>query len=51
MYEPGGSSEGCLEDSLEQTENSRSTPRTCKNRCDINIIYLIYNELNTLIIQ
>ena len=42
-YEPRrsseGCSEGCSEGSLEQTHKSMSTPRTCKNRCDMNISY------------
>jgi len=43
MYEPRKSSEGCSqgfsEGSLEKTHKSMSTPRTCKNRCDMNISY------------
>jgi len=34
------SSEGCLKGSLEQTHKSMYTPRTCKNRCDMNISYV-----------
>jgi len=36
---PEGCSEGCSEDSLEQTHKSMSTPRTCKNIYDMNISY------------
>jgi len=39
MYEPIRSLEGCLEGSLEQTYKSMSTPRICKNKCDMNTSY------------
>ena len=43
MYEPRRSSEGCSEGfskgSLEKTHKSMSTPRICKNRCDMNTSY------------
>jgi len=39
MYEPIRSSEGCSEGLLEQTYKSMSTPRICKNMCDMNTSY------------
>ena len=36
---------GCSKGSLEQTHKSMSTPRTCKNRCDMNISYA-YNDFD-----
>jgi len=39
MYELRRSSKGCSEGSIEQNHKSMSTPRTCKNICDMNISY------------